>query len=75
MNKRFENVERIKSEMKAICEERDRYREARRVVYSGRLFGVNRSRYRSKKRKQIKTKMRKPLSKTKKYKKNTMVKA
>ena len=75
MNKRFENVERIKSEMKAICEERDRYREARRVVYSGRLFGGNRSRYRSKKRKQIKTKMRKPLSKTKKYKKNTMVKA
>lgn len=71
MNKRFENIKRIKSEMKAICEERDELREARRAVYSGRLFGGNgsRSRYRSKKRKQIETKKSKPLSKTKIYKK------
>jgi hypothetical protein len=52
------DVDRIKSEMKAICEERDRYREARRAVYSGRLFGGKSSRTRSKKRKQMKMKMK-----------------
>ena len=76
MNKRFENIERIKTVMKAICVERDKFREERSAVYSGRLFGGTRSRprssSRSKKRKQMKTKMKsssKHLSKTKNSKK------
>jgi hypothetical protein len=52
------DVDRIKSEMKSICEERDKDREARRAVYSGRLFGGKSSRTRSKKRKQMKMKMK-----------------
>lgn len=37
MNRKFENVEKIKNEMKAICQERDKSRELRSVAYSARV--------------------------------------
>lgn len=37
MNRKFENVENIKSQMKAICQERDKSRELRSVAYSARI--------------------------------------
>lgn len=76
-NKRFENIERIKTAMKAICMDRQKSQEARSAIYSGKFGGTrskskSRSKSRSKsiKRKQKKMKSSsKHLSKTRNHKK------
>ena len=73
-NKRFENIERIKTAMKAICMDRQKSQEARSAIYSGKLFGGTRSRSKSRsksiKRKQKKMKSSsKHFSKTRNHKK------
>jgi hypothetical protein len=58
MNKMFENVDEIKSQMMDICLKRQISQQERSVAFTAKGFGGKSSRTRSKKRKQMKMKMK-----------------
>lgn len=67
MNKKFENVENIKSQMKAICQERDKSRELKSVAYNARI-GIGGTKTRTRNKRGMSKKQK--LSRKQKTKKN-----